>query len=131
MGKIGRGPYLPHVLWLNPYEEVREEDREALSAMKTSQASPYSMFSLNLCLQAGEVEQEHWEVERNRLAVREAVLGCNPIIGELIAIPEDIRRSNTRKIKLIISKGDYRLWQLDLQDQQDQQGLQVQQVRVE
>ncbi|MFC6649577.1 glycosyltransferase [Paenibacillus rhizoplanae] len=121
----------PHVLWLNPYEEVREEDREALSAMKTSQASPYSMFSLNLCLQAGEVEQEHWEVERNRLAVREAVLGCNPIIGELIAIPEDIRRSNTRKIKLIISKGDYRLWQLDLQDQQDQQGLQVQQVRVE
>lgn len=84
----------PYVLWLNPYDEVDGEDREALAAMKSSQASLHSMLSLNLCLQEGEVEQAYWKVRRNRLAARETILGCNPISGEFIALPEAFMESS-------------------------------------
>ncbi|WP_209879850.1 glycosyltransferase [Paenibacillus silagei] len=77
----------PRVLWLNPFEVVGEEDREALAKIKNSQASPHSVFSINLCFHKGEIEQDNWKVKRNRLAARESILGCNPVTGEFIAVP--------------------------------------------
>lgn len=92
----------PHVLWLNPYEEVGGEDQEILAEMKSSQASLHSLLSLNLCLQEGEIEQACWKFKRNRLAAREMILGCNPISGELIAFPGCFRESS--EITLLIRK---------------------------
>lgn len=77
----------PYVLWLHPYDEVCGEDLDALGSLKQSLISSKTMISFNLCLQAEGIDQQHWMVQRNRLAHRETVLSCNPISGEFVAVP--------------------------------------------
>lgn len=76
-----------YVLWLNPYDDISGEDLGTLESLKKSLGSQKTMFSLNLCLQEVGIDREIWRVQRNRLAHRETVLGCNPISGEFVAVP--------------------------------------------
>ncbi|WP_405115535.1 glycosyltransferase [Paenibacillus sp. FSL K6-1217] len=83
----------PYVLWLNPYEDISSDDLETLAIMKNSNDMHETMFTLNLCWQAGEIDRKLWRVRRNRLAHREAILGCNPVSGEFVAIPGILNQS--------------------------------------
>lgn len=81
-----------YVLWLNPYDDISGEDLGALGSLKKSLGSQKTMVSLNLCLQEEGIDREIWRVQRNRLAHRETVLGCNPISGEFVAVPGSMNR---------------------------------------
>lgn len=84
----------PYVLWINPYDEVSGENLDSLGGMKELLVQK-TMVSLNLCWQEEEIDRNLWMVQRNRLAHRETILGCNPISGEFVAVPGSLIRSSS------------------------------------
>ena len=96
----------PYVLWLNPYEEVSSEDLETLARIKNSEVVAKTMFSLNLCWQAEEIDRKYWRVRRNRLAHRDIILGCNPVSGEFVTMPGTPNQRGSISISNIYLKGE-------------------------